>query len=69
MEPRNTFNLAGNNIDELSKCEILMGALPETWMTFVNIQNEDKNLTLQNTIAKLKQDKLRRRRNITQHEC
>ena len=59
---------AGNNIDELSKCEILMGALPQSWMTFVSIHSEDKDLTLQNVIAKLKQDELRRRRTSSQTE-
>ena len=37
---------AGNNIDETSKCEILMGALPSSWMTFVSIHSEDKDLNL-----------------------
>mgnify|MGYP002775250692 FL=1 len=58
----------GNNIDETSKCEILMGALPSSWMTFVSIHSEDKDLNLQNLIAKLKQDELRRKRTNTQHE-
>ena len=48
----------GNNLDETSKCEILMGALPSSWMTFVSIHSEDKDLNLQNLIANLKQDKL-----------
>ena len=59
---------AGNNIDETSKCEILMGALPSSWMTFVSIHSEDKDLNLQNLIAKLKQDELRRKKTNTQHE-
>ena len=60
---------SGNNIDEMSKCEILMGALPESWMTFVSIHSEDKNLNLQNLVAKLKQDELRRKRTSSQHEA
>ena len=60
---------SGNNIDEMSKCEILMGALPESWMTFVNIHSEDKNLNLQNLVAKLKQDELRRKSTSSQHEA
>ena len=45
---------SGNNIDEISKCEILMGARLESWMTFISIHSEDKNLNLQNLVAKLK---------------
>ena len=34
-----------------------MGALPSTWMAFVSIHNEDKDLNLQNLITKLKQER------------
>ncbi len=60
---------AGNTIDEGSRCEILMGALPPSWMAFISIHSEEKGLTLQNLIAKLKQDELRRKRAHTQHEA
>ena len=59
---------AGNIIEEISRCEILMGALPASWMAFVSIHSEDKALNLQNLIAKLKQDELRRKRANPQHE-
>ena len=45
-----------------------MGALPSSWMKFVSIHSEDKDLNLQNLIAKLKQDELRRKKTNTQHE-
>ena len=38
-------------------------------MTFVSIHSEDKNLNLQNLVAKLKQDELRRKRTSSQHEA
>ena len=53
---------SGNTIEEISRCEILMGALPSSWMAFVSIHNEEKGLNLQNLFAKLKQDELRRKR-------
>ena len=51
-EPTNTFISnwqrqldaaisAGNIIDETSKCEILMGSLPESWITFVSIHSNE----------------------------
>ena len=64
-----TTIFSGNNINEISKCEILIRALPESWMTFVSIHSEDKNLNLQNLVAKLKQDELRRKRTSSQHEA
>jgi hypothetical protein len=59
---------AGNTIEEISRCEILMGALPTSWMAFVSIHSEDKALNLQNLIAKLKQDEFRQKRENPQHE-
>ena len=53
---------AGNIIDETSKCEILMGSLPESWITFVSIHSNEKDLNLQTLIAKIKQDELRRKK-------
>ena len=53
---------SGNTIEEISRCEILMGALPSSWMAFVSIHSNDKDINLQNLIAKLKQDDLRRKR-------
>ena len=46
-----------------------MGALPSSWMTFVSIHSEDKDLNLQNLIAKLEQDELRKKRTNTEHEA
>ena len=45
-----------------------MGALPKSWMTFISIHSEDKNLNLQNLVAKLKQDELGRKRTSSQHK-
>ena len=46
-----------------------MGAPPQSWMTFISIHSEDKNLNLQNLVAKLKHDELRRKRTSSQHEA
>ena len=53
----------------MSKFEILMGPLPESWMTFISIHSEEKNLNLQNLVVKLKQDERRRKRMSSQHEA
>ena len=53
---------AGNIIDETSKCEILMSSLPESWITFVSIHSNEKDLNLQTLIAKNKQAELQRKK-------
>ena len=54
-------SLAGNNIEEDMKIDILLGALPSSWSSFIVVNGADSNLTLQNLISKLKQDDLGRR--------
>ena len=53
---------AGNIIDETSKCEILMGSLPESWITFMSIHSNEKDINAQILIAKIKQEELRRKK-------
>ena len=53
---------AGNIIDETSKCEILMGSLPESWITFMSIHSNEKDINAQILIAKIKQDELRKKK-------
>ena len=59
---------SNNNIIEKFKCEILMEALLDSWMTFTSILSKEKYLNLQDLVAKLKQDELRSKRTSSQHE-
>ena len=54
-------SLVGSNIEEDMKIDILLGALPSSWSSFIVVNGADSNLTLQNLISKLKQDDLGRR--------
>ena len=58
----------GDNMYESSMYVILMGALPQSWMTFISIHSDDTNLNLQNLVAKLTQDELRKRNTTSQYQ-
>ena len=58
---------AGNKIDEDMKFDLILGALPDSWDTFVTTHGNDDTSNMKNMFLKMKREEIRRIKGKAKH--